>query len=63
MLLNGIIWTIMQNSRSWSTFTLDALLTVTNLIYKNLFYDQPSDGLSIIINAIKLFAKKNYKFG
>ena len=53
----------MQHSRSWITFTLDAFLTVNNLIYKNLFYHQPFDGLSIIINTIKLFAKKEYKFG
>ena len=43
---------------------LDTFLTVINLIYKNLFYHQPFDGLSIIINTIKLFAiKKEYKFG
>ena len=34
-----------------------------NLIYKSLFDHQPFDGLSIIINTIKLFAKKEYKFG
>ena len=45
-------------------FTLDVFLIVINLIYKNLFYHQPFDGLSIIINTIKLFAiKKEYKFG
>ena len=37
-------------------FTLDTFLTVINLIYKNLFY--LDDSLSIIINTIKLFAKK-----
>ena len=63
MLLNVIVWTIMQNSRSWSAFTLDAFLTVINLIYKNLFFHQPFDGLSIIINAIKLFAKRNIRLG
>ena len=40
-----------------------ALLTVINLIYKNLFNCQPFDGLSIIIITIKLFAKKEYRFG
>ena len=39
-------------------FTLDAFLTVINLIYKNLFNHQPFDGLSIIINTIKLFTQK-----
>ena len=45
--------------------TLDAFLTVINLIYKNLFYDQLFDGLSIINNTIKLFAKKKkeHEFG
>ena len=47
----------MQHLRNWSTFTLDAFLTVINLIYRNLFNHQPYDGLSIIINTIKLFAK------
>ena len=37
-------------------FTLDTFLTVINLIYKNLFYLY--DSLLIIINTIKLFAKK-----
>ena len=37
-------------------FTLDTFLTVINLIYKNLFY--LDDNLLIIINTIKLFAKK-----
>ena len=41
MLLNGIIWIIMQHSRNWSTFTVDGFLTVINLIYKMLFYHQP----------------------
>ena len=59
MPLNGIIWIIMQHSRNWSTFTLDAFLTVINLIYKNLFNHELFDGLSIIINTIKLFAKTN----
>ena len=36
-------------------------MTVINLIYKNLFFHQPFDGLSIIINAIKLFAKRNIR--
>ena len=58
MQLNGIISTIMQHSRSWSAFTLDAFLAVANLIYKNLFNHQPFDDLSIIINTIKVFAKK-----
>ena len=44
-------------------FTLDACLAAINLTYKNLFNHQPFDGLSIIINTIKLFAKKEYKFG
>ena len=39
-------------------FTLDRFLNVINLIYKNLFYQQPFEGLSIITNTIKLFAKK-----
>ena len=38
-------------------FTLDELLTVINFIYKNI-YHQFFDCLSIIINTIKLFAKK-----
>ena len=42
---------------------LDAFLSVINLIYKNLFYHQPFDDLSIIISTIKSFAKKEYKFG
>ena len=43
-------------------FTLDALLTVINLIYKNLIKPfQPFDGLSIIINDIKFLLKKEYK--
>ena len=53
----------MQHSRSSSMFTLDTFLTLITLIYKNLFYHQPFDGLSIIINTIKLVAKKEYKFG
>ena len=52
----------MQHSQSWSTFTQDTFLTLINLIYKNVFYYQPFDGLSIIINTIKLYAKKEYKF-
>ena len=59
MLLNGIVSITMQHPRSWSTFTLDAFLTVINLIY-DLFYHQRFDGLSIIINTIKLFPKKKY---
>ena len=59
MPLNGIIWIIIQHSWSSSTFTLDAFLTVINLIYKILSNYQPFDSLSIIINTIKLFAKKN----
>ena len=43
-------------------FTHDASLTIINMIYKNLTYHQPFDGLSIIIKTIKLFAKKEYKF-
>ena len=39
-------------------FTPDPFFNVINLIYKNLFIQQPFDGLSIIINTIKLFAKK-----
>ena len=39
-------------------FTLGVFLTVINLIYENLFNHQPFDGLSVIINTIKLFAKK-----
>ena len=42
-------------------FTLDAFLTVINLIYKNIFNHQPFDGLSIIINTIKLLSKKMNK--
>ena len=56
MPLNGIIWIIM--SRNLSTLTLEAFLTIINLIYENLFNHQPLNGLSVIINAIKLFAKK-----
>ena len=45
-------------------FTLNVFLIVINLIYENLFYHQPFDGISIIINTFKLFAiKKEYKFG
>ena len=44
-------------------FTLDAFLTVINLIYKNIFNHKPFDGLSIIINTINFFAKKEYKSG
>ena len=40
-------------------FILDFLLTVINLIYKNLFNHQAFDGLSIIISTVK----KEYKFG
>ena len=58
MPLHGSIWIIMQHSRSCSTFTLDAFLTAINLIYKNLFNHEPFDGLSTVINTIKLFAKK-----
>ena len=57
MLVNGIIGIIMS-PRSWSMFTLDAFLTIINLIYQNLFYHKSFDGLSITINTIKLFAKK-----
>ena len=39
-------------------FTLDAFLTVINLIYKNLFNHQPFAGLLIMINTNKLFAEK-----
>ena len=48
----------MQHSRSGSTFTLDAFLTENNLICKNLFNHQNFDGLSIIINTIKVLGKK-----
>ena len=58
MPLNGIIWIIIQHSRNWSTFTLDGFLTVMNFIYKKLFNHQPFDGLSIIINTIKLFTNR-----
>ena len=57
MSLNGIIWIIMQQSRSWNMFTPDAFLTVINLISKNLFNHPFFDGLTII-NTMKLFAKK-----
>ena len=60
MLLYDIVSTIMQHSSLWSTFTVDAFLTVINLICKSLFYHQPFKGLS---SAIKLFAKKKYKVG
>ena len=63
MLLSGIIWIIMEHSRSWSTFTLDAFLTIINMIYKYLFYHQTFDDLSIIINIIKLLAKKGGNIG
>ena len=56
MLLNGIVWIIMQHLRSRTTPTLVMFLTVINLIYKNLFYHQPFEPF---INAINLFAKKN----
>ena len=65
MLLNVIVWTIMQHSRSWSTFPLDAFLAAINLNYENLFYHQPFDGSSIIINTlqkINYLQKKEYKF-
>ena len=39
----------------------DGFLTVINLFYKNLFYHQPFEGLSIIINTVKLFTKKKQK--
>ena len=58
MLLNGIVWIIMQHLRSWSTFTLDAFLTVINLTYKNLFYHQPFEGLSIFIKYYQIICKK-----
>ena len=57
MSLNGIIWIIMQQSRSWSMFTLDAFLTVINLISKILFNHQSFDGLTTTIT-MKLFTKK-----
>ena len=62
MPLNGIIWIIMQQPKRLSTFTLGAFVTVINLIYKSLFDHQPFIGLSTILNSIKLFAKKEYKF-
>ena len=55
MLLNGIVWIIMEHLRSRTTSTLVMFLTVINLIYKKLFYHQPFEPF---INAIKLFAKK-----
>ena len=58
MPLNGIIWIIMQQSRSLNMFVLDLRLTVINLVYKNLFNHQAFDILSIVISTIKLFAKK-----
>ena len=39
-------------------FAADLLLTVINLIYKNLFNHQAFDGLSIIISTIKIVCKK-----
>ena len=56
MLLNGIVWIIMEHLRSRTTSTLVMFLTVINLIYKKLFYHQPFEPF---INAIRLFAKKN----
>ena len=58
MTLNGIIWVTMKHSRNRTTFTLDEVLTVINLIYKNLFNHQPYHALSIIVKTIKLLAKK-----
>ena len=59
MLLNGIVWIIIQHSKNWSTFTLDAFLIVFSLIYKNLFYHQPFDVLSILLD----YFQKKHKFG
>ena len=57
MWLNDRIWIIMQHSRSWSAFTLDAISTVINLIYvKNL---STVYQLSILSNYLQ---KKEYKF-
>ena len=36
--------------RSGSWFTQEMFLTAINLIYKNLFYHQPFNGLLIIMN-------------
>ena len=66
MPLIGIIWIIMQhlnNVTSWNIFTLDVLLTVIRLIYKNLFSRQAFNGLSVIFSTIKFFAKKENRFG
>ena len=66
---NSIKWHRLDTNATFQklkyAFTLDAFLTVIKFIHKNLFYHQPFDGLSIIINTIKLFAKKKkeYKFG
>ena len=60
MLLHDIVWIKMQHLRCWITFTLDAFVTVINLICKNIFFYQPFDGFSVI-NTIKLFAKKKKK--
>ena len=53
-----IIWIIMQHSRSLSTFTLDPFLTVINFIYKNCFYHQPFDSLSIYHKYYQTICKK-----
>ena len=42
----------------WSTFTLDAFLTVIDVIYKDLFCHRPFDGLSIIIKNYQIVCKK-----
>ena len=61
MLWHGIVWIIMQHLRSRSTFTLDALLTVINLNYKNL----PSTFWWFINyhQYNQIICKKEYKFG
>ena len=44
-------------------FTVDAFLTVINLIYKNLSNHQTLDRLSTTINTIKSILKMECKFG
>ena len=62
---NSIKWHRLNTNANFQklkyAFTLDEFLTVIKFIHKNLFYHQPFDGLSIIINTIKLFAKKKKK--
>ena len=42
-----------MDNNATKKFTLDTFLTVINLTYKNLFYHQPFDGLSIIYKTKK----------